>query len=259
MYLYPLYSGSSGNSTLIEHKNTTLLVDAGVSGKSIVSALISCDTRPESLSAILVTHEHTDHIKSVGTLSRKFDIPIFANSATWEAMTGKIGEVSEKNIRVFDTSRDFCIGDINILPFSIPHDAADPVAFSFSAGKARASVATDIGHVTSEIFSILSKNDIILIESNHDIDMLKKGIYPDTLKRRILGDKGHLSNESCATLLTSLYNTGVKRAILGHLSRENNTEELAYTIASRTISNAGIGDYMLNIAHRDRVCGKFEV
>lgn len=260
MQIYPLFSGSSGNCTLVEHNNTRLLIDVGVTGKAVFSALSQCDIDPSAIDAILVTHEHSDHIKGVGIVSRKLDIPIYANASTWYEMQGKIGEVAEKNIRVFDTNCDFSLKDINILPFSIPHDTAEPVAFSFNAGNKKLTVATDIGHITSDIEGVMKGSDILLLESNHDVDMLKKGPYPAVLKKRILGLKGHLSNEVCGNTLVKLYLSGVKRVILGHLSNENNTEELAYTTVSQILAQSGIGsDYSLKIAHRDRVCGRFEV
>lgn len=260
MYFYPLYSGSSGNCSLVKTEKTTILVDAGVSGKATLYALSACGVDPYSIDAILITHEHSDHIKGAGLLSRKFNIPVYANELTWGQMLPKLSNISRENIRVFETEHDFCINEVNVTPFSIPHDTVDPVAFSFEKNGRRLSVATDIGHITTRIFSELEKSNLILIEANHDEDMVRTGRYPPSLQRRILGDKGHLSNTSCAGLLVQLYQKGVRRAILGHLSRENNTEEIAFRTVSSILAQNGIGDnYMLKVAHFDRISGKFEV
>lgn len=260
MLLCPLYSGSTGNSSVLSEGDTTIVIDAGVTGKAFLYALSQCEIDPCSINAILITHEHSDHIKGAGILSRKFGIPIYANQKTWNAMCGKLGNIEERNVRVFETDRSFGLGEIEITPFKIPHDTAEPVAFSFAAKGKKVSIATDIGHVTDKIRSALQGSDLLLLESNHDVDMVKKSSYPPELQARILGDRGHLSNENCAKLLCELYASGVKRTILGHLSRENNTEELAHATVSRILANSGIGaDYMLKTAHFDRVCGKFEV
>lgn len=240
--------------------DTKLLIDAGVTGKALDTALASCKVDPHELTAMLITHEHSDHIKGAGVISRKYDLPIYANEKTWCAMEDKLGRTEEKNRRVFETDRSFCIDGIEILPFSIPHDTVDPVAFSFIAENKKVSIATDIGHITNRIESVLEGSDLLLMESNHDVEMLKNGSYPRELQNRILSNHGHLSNDNCGKLLCRLYRTGVKRTILGHLSRENNTEKLAYTTVSGILAENGIGaDYMLKIAHHDKVSGIFEV
>ncbi len=261
MYLYPLFSGSSGNCSVIRHGKSTILLDAGLTGAAITKALVSCRISPDNIDAILVTHEHSDHIKGVGVLSRKYGIPVYANAKTWEVMTPLIGNISGRHIRIFDTGHDFFIGDINIRPFSIPHDCIEPVAYSFHAGGRKLSVATDIGHITPSVESELKNSDLVLIESNHDIDMLRNGSYPAHLKKRILGSNGHLSNESCGDLLTELSKHGLKRAILGHLSNENNTEFLASSTVRNVLNRHGISskEFSLCVAHRDRILGIFEV
>lgn len=261
MYLYPLYSGSSGNCSLVRAKDgTSILIDVGVSGAAALHALSLCDIDPHSISAILVTHEHIDHIKSVGVISRKLNIPVYANSGTWEQMERKIGKINGQNIRCFETGQDFYLNGLSILPFPIPHDTKEPVAFSICEGSKRLTITTDVGHITTKIHSVLERSDLVLIESNHDIDMVHTSSYPVSLQRRILSDNGHLSNESCGILLSQLYKCGVKRAILGHLSGETNTEKLAYETVSGILAKSGVGsDYMLKVAHRDRVSGKFEV
>ena len=260
MNLYPLFSGSSGNCTLLESGDTKILIDAGLACKTICEALAVCGVDPATLSAILITHEHSDHIKGAGILSRKFGLPIYANEGTWDGMESKLGIIDESLCRTFDTDKSFCIDNIDITPFSIPHDTNDPVAFSFIAEGKKVSIATDIGHVTKRIEKQLSGSDLLLMEANHDVDMLIHGSYPKELQSRILSNHGHLSNEKCGETLCRLYKTGVKRSILGHLSRENNTEKLAVETVSSMLAESGIGrDYMLKVAHHDRVSGKFEV
>lgn len=260
MNLYPLFSGSTGNCTLLESGDTKILIDAGLAGKTICEALHFCGIDPATLSALVITHEHIDHVKGAGILSRKFGLPVYANEGTWEGMRNKLGKIDESLCRTFDTDKSFCIDNVDITPVSIPHDTNDPVAFTFTAAGKKISVATDIGHVTKKVEKALSGSDLLLMEANHDVEMLKNGPYPKELQDRILSNHGHLSNEKCGELLCRLYNTGVKRSILGHLSRENNTERLALETVSSLLAESGIGrDYMLKVAHYDRVSGKFEV
>ena len=260
MNLFPLYSGSTGNCSLLESGETRILIDAGVTGKALDAALSVCGIDPHTITALVVTHEHTDHIGGAGVASRKMGIPIFANEKTWGAMGKKLGKLEDRNKRTFETNKTFCIDGVEIMPFSIPHDTKDPVAFSFYAEGKKVSIATDIGYVPSRIEKQLEGSDLLLMEANHDVEMLRHGGYPKELQDRILSNHGHLSNENCGKLLCKLYNTGVKRVILGHLSRENNTEKLAYETVSRILAENDIGaDYTLKIAHYDRVSGRFEV
>lgn len=262
MFFVPLYSGSSGNCSLVcSDSGTRILVDAGLSASTIKNALLKCRISPESISAIVITHEHSDHIKGAGILSKQLDIPIYANAAAWEKMQGVRDRIRDKNIRVFETNKDFFISDIGVFPFPIPHDTADPVGFSFFADGRKLSVATDIGHTTQEIEDILAGSDMLLIESNHDEHMVQTGRYPVYLQKRILGNNGHLSNTACGRLLVKLHEAGVNRAILGHLSQENNTEELALQTVASILRSADITEtnMQLRIAHRDRICGMFEV
>ena len=261
MKISPLFSGSSGNCSVICAGGANLLVDAGMTGKSIISALDDVGVDPKDLTAILVTHEHSDHIKSVGILSRRFNIPVYANEGTWKAMGPFIGDVSLRNIRTFVNGQDFYIDNVDITPFSTSHDAADPVGYSFFHKGKRIVYMTDTGCVTEKLRSYAEGADILFLESNHDIDMLKNGPYPYHLKRRILSDKGHLSNAAAGELLNKLYPTGVRRVILAHLSRENNTERIAYDTVRTSLLEGGIPerDFFLTVAHRDRVTGIFEI
>ncbi|NLB61422.1 MAG: MBL fold metallo-hydrolase [Clostridiales bacterium] len=262
MFFVPLFSGSSGNCSVVCSDNgTRVLVDAGLSATAIKCALDKCQISAESISAILITHEHSDHIKGAGILSKQLNIPIYANAAAWDKMTAVRDKIRDCNIRVFETNKDFFISEIGVYPFSIPHDTADPVGFSFFADGKKLSIATDMGHVTREIEEVLAGSDLLLIESNHDVDMVHNSRYPDFLRRRILGNNGHLSNVTCGNLLVKLNAMGVNRVILGHLSQENNTEELALQTVASILRKAEITErqMQLRIAHRDRACGMFEV
>ncbi len=229
-----LYSGSSGNCLFVANGSTKILIDAGLSGKKIISALTSIGENPETISAVLVSHEHSDHTRGVGILSRKFDIPIYANANTWSMMELEIGPVNVKNKLFFDTGKEFRLGDICIKPFSIPHDASEPVGFNFFIKDKKITTATDIGHINDELLECFEDSDLILLESNHDVEMLKVGPYPWHLKRRIMGNNGHLSNEVAGEVIAHMAAKGTRKFLLGHLSKENNFPELAY----QTVYNA---------------------
>ncbi|MBO4563547.1 MAG: MBL fold metallo-hydrolase [Clostridia bacterium] len=261
MKFSPLFSGSSGNCSVISSAGTNILVDAGMPGRAIVSALSDVNIDPHDISAIVVTHEHSDHIKGIGILSRRFDIPVYANEGTWTAMSPFIGDIAMKNIRTFVTGQNFYIGDIDLTPFRTSHDAAEPVGYSFFNKGVRIVYMTDTGCVPEALRDTASGADLLFLESNHDVDMLKHGPYPYQLKRRILSDRGHLSNAAAGELLNKLYPTGVRRVILAHLSRENNTEQIAYNAVRQSLAEGGIAerDLFLAVAHRDRVTGVFEL
>ena len=259
----PLFSGSSGNSAYVECGNTRLLIDAGLTGKAVVEALSQIQVLPETLNGILITHEHSDHVKAAGILSRKYRIPIYANEGTWEGMHKLVGDVWPGQRRVFNTNEDFFIGDVDISPFAIPHDARDPVGYRVFAGGHSVATATDMGYLTKDVLKRISGSDVVLLESNHDPDMLLQNPrYSKTLKRRILGRQGHLSNEACAEGILQLYETGVRNVVLGHLSAENNTPELALSTAVKYAEEKGIlvgQELCIDMAWRDRVGGVYTV
>lgn len=233
-----LYSGSSGNSLFVETPNTRLLVDAGVSSKKIETALKSIDIDPSTIDGILVTHEHSDHVQGLGTLSRKFDLPVFVNQETLDAMPKQKDKIPEKNIKTFKVNDKFSINDLDIKSFSIPHDAANPCGFSIFKDDKKISIATDIGHMTSSIVKNLEESLFVLLESNYDPEVLKCSSYPFNLKTRIAGPTGHLSNEMAGKTISYLLKSGLKKAMLGHLSKESNFPELAYqTVLDELISN----------------------
>lgn len=259
----PLFSGSSGNAIFVGAGDTRLLIDGGMPGRSIENALKEIGILPETLTGIAVTHEHSDHVKGVGILSRKYHIPIYANERTWNAMARSVGEVAPRNRRMFDNESDFYIGDLALLPFSIPHDAADPVGYRVFYGGRSIGTATDMGYMQKKVLKILAGVDVLLLESNHDPDLVMQNPhYSLFLKQRILSNHGHLSNEASADALVKLYETGVRQVVLGHLSGENNTPELALSTATERLCREGIAvneDIGLDLAWRDRVSKKFEI
>ena len=232
--IYPLYSGSSGNAIYIEHDGKGLLVDAGVSGKKVLEALGDNADRVEG---ILVTHEHSDHISSVGTIARKLKIPVYATQKTLSGIA--LGKLGDALIKPVTSSKDFEAAGMNVTPFSIPHDAADPVGYSFSDGSDKVTIATDIGTMNEQLFMHLAKSRQILLESNHDVKMLLTGAYPLWLKQRIRGKLGHLSNEEAAATCARLIGLGTTSIYLGHLSRENNVPSMAYDITAAAIEKCG--------------------
>ena len=248
-----LYSGSSGNSLFIETQNTKLLIDAGVSSKKIENALNDINIDPSTLDGILVTHEHIDHVQGLGTLSKKFDLPVFVNQETLDAMPKQKDKISEKNVKTFKISDKFEIGDLEIKPFSIPHDAANPCGFSIWKDNKKISIATDIGHMTNPILKSLEESLFIMLEANYDPEVLRCSPYPFTLKSRIAGPTGHLPNEMAGKTISHLLKSGLKNAMLGHLSKQSNFPELAYkTVVDELISNNYNEDCIsLSVASRD--------
>lgn len=247
-----LYSGSSGNCLLVQSENTNILIDAGVSCKKIEEGLNTIDVDPSSINAILVTHEHIDHVQSLGTLSKKFNLPVFANAETFDAMPNQVAKINSNNIKKFKISEKFCIGNIEVSPFNIPHDAANPCGFNlFNNGK-KISIATDIGHMTNSILKNLENSNLILLEANYDAEVLKYTKYPFSLKTRIAGPTGHLSNEMAGKTINYLYKNGLETAILGHLSKESNFPELAYKTVINELLSDGSDTSKINISVANR-------
>lgn len=208
---------------------------------------------PQDLDAVVVTHEHTDHIQSIGNLSKKFNLPIYATSETFDAMPVQTDKISSSNRKNININEKFCINDIQITPFSIPHDAANPCGYTFFSDNKKISVATDIGHMTNDILKHIDGSKFILLESNYDTEVLKYTKYPFKLKNRIAGPHGHLSNLMAGKTINYLINSGLKNAILGHLSKESNFPELAYqTVIDELISNGtNIDNFKLSVASRN--------
>lgn len=249
-----LYSGSSGNSLFVETSHTKLLIDAGVSSKKIENALLDINVDPLSLDGILVTHEHSDHVQGLGTFSKKFNLPVFVNQETLDAMPKQRDKIANNNIKTFKISDKFSVGDLDIKPFSIPHDAVNPCGFNIWKDDKKISIATDIGHMTNNILKQLEESLFIMLEANYDPEVLRCSSYPFTLKSRIAGPTGHLSNEIAGKTISYLLKSGLKNAMLGHLSKESNFPELAYqTVVDELISNDLFDkdSISLSVANRD--------
>lgn len=244
-----LYSGSSGNCSFLETDNTKILVDCGVSSKKIEEALNSIDVSAKNIDAIVISHEHSDHVKGLSVFCKKYDIPIYANSKTFDNINQDL--TARKHIE-FKSNKEFEIGDIKVFPFSIPHDAVDPCGFNFYHEKNKVSIATDIGHVDNTILHNLDESSLLLLESNYEPDILKCSSYPYELKRRILGPNGHLSNEEAGNVITTLVRSGVSNIMLGHLSEHNNFPELAYQTVMNSIISNNIDLNKLKLSVADR-------
>ena len=249
-----LVSGSSGNCSLISDGKTTLLVDCGLSCKKLEEALSKAKVDPYDLTAMLITHEHSDHIKGAGVVSKKYNLPVYATLKTHEYMN--LGKVESCNVQYLFPDVEFEIGSIGVRPFSIPHDAVDPVGYNFFYDNNKLSLATDIGKMDNGIMEKLKGSIAVLLESNHDVDMLKNGRYPAYLKRRILSDVGHLSNTDAAKCVLELIKSGTHHIMLGHLSQENNTPTMAYTTTKNYLEENGVildKDATLSVAQRFEV------
>ena len=250
-------SGSSGNCIFAGSGSSAVLVDAGISGKKIELGLNGIDMTTREVSALLLTHEHADHVKGVGVLARRYGLPIYTTEGTAGAIleNTSLGKIPEGLIHTVKADQPFQIGDLTIRPFAISHDAAEPVGFRIEDGSHSAAVATDMGEYDEELVRRLKDLDILLLEANHDVRMLEAGPYPYYLKLRILGEKGHLSNETSGQLLCRLLHDNMKHIFLGHLSHENNYEKLAYETVCAEINMNRVpykaSDFHIEIAHRD--------
>lgn len=256
-----LYSGSTGNSLYIESNNSKILVDSGVSAKKLEDGLSSIGVDIHDINAILVTHEHTDHVQSLGTISKKFNIPVYANNKTWDAMPNQRDKIDEANIKHYNANESFEIDDFVIHPFSIPHDAAEPCGFNFLCDNKKFSIATDLGHMTNKIMDCLEGSSFLMLEANYDPEVLKCSKYPYLLKTRIAGPNGHLSNNLAGKTIANLINSGLENVILGHLSKENNFPELAYNTVLEELymNNYDKDSVSLSVANRDMPSEMIEI
>lgn len=259
MRLCSIASGSSGNCIYVGDENTHLLVDTGISKKRIELGLTELDVKGEELEGILVTHEHIDHIQGLGVFSRKYEIPIYATKGTIEGIrnTKSLGKMPEGLLHEVEVDQTFQLGSLNICPFAISHDANEPSGYRIENEEKSVAVATDLGKYDEYIVDHLRDLNAVVLEANHDIHMLEVGPYPYPLKRRVLGDKGHLSNELSGRLLCDILHDNLQYVMLGHLSKENNYEELAYETVKLEISmgdNPYKGDDIpMMVAKRDSV------
>ena len=257
MRLVSIASGSSGNCIYIGTDNTHILVDVGISNKRIEQGLNEIGIKGSELDGVVITHEHSDHVKGLGVLARKHGIPIYGTKETWkEIETMKyLGEYPKELFSPILPDTEFSIGDMKIEPFRIDHDAANPVAYRISNTYKSVAVVTDLGHFDQYIIKLLQRLDDLLLESNHDVRMLETGPYPYYLKQRILSDYGHLSNDNAGKLLNYILHDKMKYILLGHLSKENNYEKLAYETVKLEIDQGDhkyqSKDFCISVAKRD--------
>lgn len=255
-------SGSSGNCYMVRYKDTALLVDVGISGKRIFEALEYTDTPLDMVQAVLVTHEHIDHVQSLPIVTRKAkNAKAYANEATWANISKKVDESKKA---YFITGEEFEIGDIRVKTFPVSHDAAEPVGFSFFADGRQISILTDSGCITKEIFSEIVDADLLVLEANHEVEVLQMCSYPYKTKRRILGEFGHLSNVTAGKCICKLIaaKNKARRILLGHLSQQNNEPELAKMTITNILHEEEIyiGDQLqMEVIHRDTVSCIYEV
>ncbi len=253
--LITLFSSSSGNCTLITNNDTKILVDAGVSMAKITTSLSKVNTEPSEIDAVLITHEHSDHISGLNVFCKKHSPHIYANSKTLEKIRENI-IASSDFLHPVDIGKPFPVGSMTVKAFSTPHDSISSVGYVIESDGKKYGVATDTGTITQSMLSSLASCEAVLIEANHDEDMLKSGPYPYYLKKRILSDKGHLSNDKCAWFATQLAIWGTKKIMLGHLSEKNNTSELAYETVGKMLNANGFEldrDVILKVAKKDDI------
>lgn len=254
MRVITLASGSRGNSLLVESACSRILVDVGISCRKLSGKLEELDISPGTIDAILVTHEHQDHVSGLRPVVRKYGLPYFLSLKTLEALVPRVGVVGGSNI--VESGVEFHIKDVTVHPFSMSHDAADPLSFTFQSSVSKVTVATDLGVAGHLVRERLRHSDLVVIEANHDEDMLKEGPYPWPLKQRIMGNRGHLSNVKCGELLSEIMHPDLKGIILAHISEENNTPELAFdTVAGRLCEdNPSFDLSILNAPSQNEIC-----
>jgi phosphoribosyl 1,2-cyclic phosphodiesterase len=251
MQFCTIASGSSGNAYYLGIGGKHFLVDAGVSGKRIEHALQKM--RITKVDGIFITHEHRDHITGAGVLARRHKIAVYAPLKTWRYFVrhGVIGEVAENQVKIIEPENPLKIGGAEVTAFEIPHDASQPVGYVFRSGKEKFAMATDLGHATDSIKAHLKNAKIILLESNHDPEMLQRGRYPRDLKIRVASNRGHLSNAQAGMILSEVVNPGKTHVFLAHLSEENNTPMLAFDTVKRVLDGNNIAAARLEIAERN--------
>lgn len=240
-----LASGSSGNAFYIGTEKERILVDAGLSGKELTRLLSEVDIDPSTLTKILVTHEHSDHIKGLGIFARKYQLPIYANQKTWKAMESSLGKLSLDQKFVFNMEEVKTFGDIDVESFGVSHDAIEPMFYTFHHNGKKVAIVTDLGYVSERIKKTVYDADALIFEANHDVEMLRMGRYPWSVKRRILGDTGHVSNDDCALALRDIIDNKTKRIYLAHLSKDNNMKELA-----KLSVESGLREFGFDIGNR---------
>ncbi len=261
LMVYPLRSGSSGNSVFISDGKTRILIDAGTPCSVIEEALLDMDQNPSFLDALLVTHEHSDHIAGVGVLMRRYHVPLFVNSMTWQFMQRSIGPVDLSLVHPILREQSFSVGRFDVKSFATPHDAVASVGYRIETCAGAITLMTDIGEMSPDLIEEAAGSRIVMIEANYDPAMLLAGPYPSQLKQRVSSPVGHLSNEDCARAVYALLGSGTEQFILSHLSKENNYPELALLTVGRYLNNMKVkvgDDIKISVARRfaasDPIC-----
>ncbi|PLT36018.1 MBL fold metallo-hydrolase [Bacillus sp. V5-8f] len=240
MHFSVLASGSTGNAFYVETEDHSFLVDAGLSGKQMEALFSEIGRDMSKLSGILVTHEHSDHIKGLGVVARRYNLPIYANDNTWQAMERSIGEIPLEQKFTFGMEQVKTFGSLEIESFGVSHDAAEPMFYIFHQGDKKIALITDTGYVSDRMKGMISNADVYIFESNHDVGMLRMGKYPWSVKRRILSDVGHVCNEDAAIAMSEVAGDKTKRIYLAHLSLDNNMKDLARMSVEQTLQSRGI-------------------
>ncbi len=247
-----LGSGSSGNCAYLETSETRLLIDAGFSGRQIRQRLTSIGKGPESLSGILITHEHSDHINGLVGLCSKLNIPVYCNRDTKDAMEYQLD--CKFDCRIFTTGETFEIGDVIVDTFSIPHDASDPVGFMLRTTAGKVGFLTDLGHATKLALERVRAANVLVLETNHDLKMLQESSRPWSLKQRIAGRHGHLSNTDAADAAQEIMSAELRHLYLGHLSRECNQPELAHRVIQERMDKIGANHVTVELTYQNTPC-----
>lgn len=239
-----LASGSTGNASIVTNDEISLLIDVGLSTKKLEQMMESREWHPKKLEAILVTHEHSDHIKGLSVMARKYQLPVYANEKTWKAIDHHMEGIADDQRCIMETGSILEFGSLHVESFAISHDAAEPVGYCFSHGSLKLSFATDLGYMSEKVKDKIIDSDVLVLESNHDVDMLRVGRYPWNIKRRILSDVGHLSNEAAGEALSDMVIAGkLRRVYLAHLSREHNVMDLAKLTVHSVLEEKGFSSH----------------
>lgn len=246
----PLASGSKGNAIYLGTNQTRVLIDAGISAGAALKQLSKIDVQINTIQAIIITHEHSDHIRGLPILCEKYNIPILANAETAKAIISSLN--FRPRLKIFTTGEPFLFGDLEVMPFSVPHDTLDPVAFTIKAMGYKIGICTDFGYPTSLVRKMLEGCDYLYIEANHQVSMVHASLRPQVYKKRVLGKQGHLSNEECVKLLVSIFHPKLKHVYLAHLSSECNSQELALKMV-RDALEAMQAKVDVSIAYQDRI------
>jgi phosphoribosyl 1,2-cyclic phosphodiesterase len=246
-----LGSGSRGNATFVKTDQVRLLIDAGISRKEMARRLESIGEDPDGIDAVFITHEHSDHAGGVRMLVKDLPVQVFLTSGTLGALRTEDYEFNGSKLVPITPGVPFTIGDVEVLPFRVPHDAAEPVAFSMKCGGAKLTQLTDIGYMADEVAEQLRGSDVLILESNHDLEMLRVGPYPWALKQRLMGRYGHLSNSAVGRFIREQYDGQAQHMVLAHLSSKNNHPQIAKQEASKALRNRGIGNTHLTVTSQD--------